>query len=106
MFFIGYLPYWYLTRRYAYVLSQPTDFDKSFPPTGFEYKQVALKSLHAKQMCWEEDGGSLSTVVDEVQGQLEFYVGKRGDVTKDDRSSKNSGVSANKEESLLQPQQQ
>ena len=50
------------------------DFDKAFPPTGFDYKKVSLRSLHAKQMCWEESGGSFNTIVDEVRGQLQQYL--------------------------------
>ena len=49
------------------------DYDKSFPPTGFEYQEVALDSLHAKQMCWEEDGGSLGTISEEIDQQLQRH---------------------------------
>ena len=56
--------------------SQPflPDFDKSFPPAGFDYKKVALDSLHAKQMCWEADKGSFGTVVKELSDQLQRYL--------------------------------
>lgn len=49
------------------------DFDKSFPPKGTPYKQVCLDSMHAKQMCWEENGGSLGTIWAEVTKQIETY---------------------------------
>ena len=56
--------------------SQPflPDFDKSFPPAGFDYKKVALDSLHAKQMCWEENGGSFGAIMQEVTEQLEQHL--------------------------------
>ena len=50
------------------------DFDKSFPPSFVSHKRVTLKSAHAKQMCWEESGGSLNTVYKEVISMTEDYI--------------------------------
>jgi hypothetical protein len=38
------------------------DFNKAFPPKFAPHKQIALDSPHAKQMCWEEKGGSWGTI--------------------------------------------
>eukprot|EP00804_Cyclotella_cryptica_P009613 CCRYP_006317-RA/>CCRYP_006317-RA protein AED:0.24 eAED:0.24 QI:574/1/1/1/1/1/2/440/746 len=53
------------------------DFDKAFPPSFIACKKVTLDSTHAKQMCWEESGGSLSVVYKEVVEQVSEYL-KRG----------------------------
>jgi len=50
------------------------DFDKSFPPSFISHKRVTLRSAHAKQMCWEESGGSLNTVYKEVISMTEDYL--------------------------------
>lgn len=49
------------------------DYDKSFPPTGTSFQTIDIKSLHSKQFCWEEKGGDLSTVWEQVNQQLEDY---------------------------------
>lgn len=48
------------------------DYDKAFPPL-ISHKRVTLDSAHAKQMCWEESGGSLGRVYAEVVEQAEEY---------------------------------
>ena len=83
------------------------DFDKAFPPEFITHKVVTLDSAHvscwmfendinpnvlllincvltfccsffqAKQMCWEESGGSWGKVYDEVVAQIETYVDKK-----------------------------
>jgi hypothetical protein len=50
------------------------DFDKSFPPSFISHKRVTLRSAHAKQMCWEESGGSLNTVYKEIISMTEDYL--------------------------------
>jgi hypothetical protein len=50
------------------------DFDKSFPPSFISHKRVILRSAHAKQMCWEESGGSLNTIYKEVISMTEDYL--------------------------------
>ena len=50
------------------------DFDKAFPPSFVSHKRVALNSAHAKQMCWEENGGSWGTIYREVVEQAERYL--------------------------------
>ena len=50
------------------------DFNKAFPPNFAPYKQIALDSPHAKQMCWEEKGGSWGTIYREVVDQAERYL--------------------------------
>ena len=50
------------------------DFDKAFPPSFVSHKRVALNSAHAKQMCWEENGGSWGTIYREVFEQAERYL--------------------------------
>ena len=52
------------------------DFDKAFPPDFVPHKRIILDSAHAKQMCWEESGGSWGQVYDEVVDQVEQYVHK------------------------------
>ena len=49
------------------------DYDKSFPPEGTSYSAVDLDSLHAKQFCWEDNGGDLGKILDQVNRQLEAY---------------------------------
>lgn len=49
------------------------DYDKAFPPM-IEHKRVTLDSAHAKQMCWEESGGSLARVYQEVVEQITDYL--------------------------------
>lgn len=53
------------------------DYDKAFPPSFIAHKKITLDSTHAKQMCWEESGGSLSVVYKEVVEQVTEYL-KRG----------------------------
>lgn len=63
------------------------DFDKAFPDTGFnnkeqqqhriQYKTIRLNSLHAKQMCWEDYGGNLQTILNAVQNQIDEYNNKQ-----------------------------
>eukprot|EP00581_Thalassiosira_minuscula_P009713 CAMPEP_0183709146 /NCGR_PEP_ID=MMETSP0737-20130205/5250_1 /TAXON_ID=385413 /ORGANISM="Thalassiosira miniscula, Strain CCMP1093" /LENGTH=674 /DNA_ID=CAMNT_0025937161 /DNA_START=507 /DNA_END=2531 /DNA_ORIENTATION=- len=50
------------------------DFDKAFPPGFVTHKRVALDSAHAKQMCWEESGGSWGRIYEEVVEQAEAYL--------------------------------
>jgi len=50
------------------------DFNKAFPPDFAPHKQVALDSPHAKQICWEEKGGSWGTIYREVVDQAERYL--------------------------------
>ena len=50
------------------------DFDKAFPPSFIAHKKVTLDSPHAKQMCWEESGGSFATIYKEVVDQITEYV--------------------------------
>ncbi|KAL7534441.1 hypothetical protein ACHAXR_005879 [Thalassiosira sp. AJA248-18] len=50
------------------------DYDKAFPPGFVSHKRIALGSAHAKQMCWEESGGSLGTIYKEVLQQAEDYL--------------------------------
>jgi len=50
------------------------DYDGSFPPSFISHKRITLKSAHAKQMCWEESGGSLGTVYKEVISMTEDYL--------------------------------
>ena len=50
------------------------DFNKAFPPNFAPHKQIALDSPHAKQMCWEEKGGSWGTIYREVVDQAERYL--------------------------------
>jgi len=50
------------------------DYDGSFPPNFISHKRITLKSAHAKQMCWEESGGSLGTVYREVVSMTEDYL--------------------------------
>lgn len=49
------------------------DYDKSFPPDGVDYNIVDLTSLHAKQFCWEENGGNLGLIMKQVNDQLLIY---------------------------------
>jgi len=49
------------------------DFDKAFPKIAVPIKKVALSSLHAKQMTWEDNGGSWGEIWDEVVTQLQSY---------------------------------
>eukprot|EP00956_Cyclotella_meneghiniana_P031052 scaffold80420_cov49-Cyclotella_meneghiniana.AAC.6 len=53
------------------------DYDKAFPPSFIAHKKVTLDSAHAKQMCWEESGGSFARVYQEVVEQINEYVGCR-----------------------------
>ena len=53
------------------------DYDKAFPPSFIAHKKVSLDSAHAKQMCWEESGGSFARVYQEVVEQISEYVGCR-----------------------------
>ncbi len=55
------------------------DFDKAFPPDFIPHKRIALDSAHAKQMCWEESGGSWGKVYDEIVEQVERYMEKLND---------------------------
>jgi hypothetical protein len=55
------------------------DFDKAFPPDFVPHKRIILDSAHAKQMCWEESGGSWGKVYDEIVEQVERYVEKLND---------------------------
>jgi len=50
------------------------DFDKAFPPSFVPAKRVTLDSAHAKQMCWEESGGSWGKIYEEVVAQVEEYL--------------------------------
>jgi len=50
------------------------DYDKAFPPGFVSHKRVTLDSAHAKQMCWEENGGSWGTIYKEVVEQAERYL--------------------------------
>jgi hypothetical protein len=50
------------------------DFDKAFPPDFVPHARVTLDSAHAKQMCWEESGGSWGKIYDEVVEQVERYL--------------------------------
>eukprot|EP01082_Thalassiosira_pseudonana_P004106 g3787.t1 g3787 contig13:160472-160936(+) len=50
------------------------DFDKAFPPAFVPHTRFSLSSAHAKQMCWEESGGSWGTVYSEVVKQAEEYL--------------------------------
>mmetsp|Transcript_10547 Transcript_10547/g.21935 ORF Transcript_10547/g.21935 Transcript_10547/m.21935 type:complete len:857 (+) Transcript_10547:326-2896(+) len=50
------------------------DFDKAFPPEFVPHKVVALDSAHAKQMCWEDSGGSWGTISNEVILQIECFI--------------------------------
>lgn len=50
------------------------DYDKAFPPGFVSHKRIKLSSAHAKQMCWEESGGSLGRVYEEVVEQAEEYL--------------------------------
>eukprot|EP00551_Chaetoceros_affinis_P011341 CAMPEP_0203677364 /NCGR_PEP_ID=MMETSP0090-20130426/27927_1 /ASSEMBLY_ACC=CAM_ASM_001088 /TAXON_ID=426623 /ORGANISM="Chaetoceros affinis, Strain CCMP159" /LENGTH=664 /DNA_ID=CAMNT_0050544233 /DNA_START=211 /DNA_END=2209 /DNA_ORIENTATION=+ len=49
------------------------DYDKAFPEIDINIKKIALQSAHAKQMCWEESGGSLGHILTEVKSQLLSY---------------------------------
>jgi len=49
------------------------DFDKAFPKIDVPIKKVALSSLHAKQMTWEDNGGSWGEIWNEVVMQLQSY---------------------------------
>ena len=50
------------------------DFDKSFPPTGIDYKAIRLGDVkHAKQMCHASSGGSLDRIWKETSKQIEQY---------------------------------
>lgn len=54
------------------------DYDKSFPPSGTCFSTVDLNSVHAKQFCWEENGGDLGTVWEQVNQQLgDYHTAKR-----------------------------
>mmetsp|Transcript_49293 Transcript_49293/g.59735 ORF Transcript_49293/g.59735 Transcript_49293/m.59735 type:complete len:111 (+) Transcript_49293:430-762(+) len=48
------------------------DFVNGLPPNA-NFKQVSLGSRHAKQMCWEADGGSWGQIWEEVVIQLQNY---------------------------------
>ena len=61
------------------------DYDKAFPPEFVVHKRVTLNSVHAKQMCWEESGGSWGRVYEEVARQAEEYCEK---MSKSDTSRK------------------
>lgn len=50
------------------------DFDKAFPPSFIAHKKITLDSAHAKQMCWEESGGSFGRVYQEVVEQITNYL--------------------------------
>lgn len=52
------------------------DYDKAFPPSFVTHKRVTLDSPHAKQMCWEESGGSWGKIYEEVVIQAEEYMEK------------------------------
>eukprot|EP00957_Ditylum_brightwellii_P161923 12328130-Ditylum_brightwellii.AAC.1 len=50
------------------------DYVKAFPPIhSSKYKTVPLDSMHAKQMCWEESGGSWGCIWEEVVNQIRGY---------------------------------
>jgi len=49
------------------------DFDKAFPELDLNMKKVRLGSLHAKQMCWEDNGGDWGKIWNEVRTQLQEY---------------------------------
>lgn len=62
------------------------DYDKAFPywlPKDRDgndlYEKVPLRSLHAKQMCWEKSGGDLETISEKVDEQLSAYVRSVGE---------------------------
>jgi hypothetical protein len=50
------------------------DYDKAFPPSSIAFKKVTLDSAHAKQMCWEESGGSFARIYQEVVEQVTEYL--------------------------------
>uniref|UniRef100_A0A7S2JRG6 Uncharacterized protein n=2 Tax=Leptocylindrus danicus TaxID=163516 RepID=A0A7S2JRG6_9STRA len=49
------------------------DFDKAFPPDYVDCKKVRLDSMHAKQMCWKESGGSFDRIWKETVKQIARY---------------------------------
>eukprot|EP00559_Dactyliosolen_fragilissimus_P001330 CAMPEP_0184867214 /NCGR_PEP_ID=MMETSP0580-20130426/25493_1 /TAXON_ID=1118495 /ORGANISM="Dactyliosolen fragilissimus" /LENGTH=645 /DNA_ID=CAMNT_0027367347 /DNA_START=247 /DNA_END=2181 /DNA_ORIENTATION=- len=51
------------------------DFEKAFPyfAENSTYRKVELDSPHAKQMCWEEKGGSWGKIWNEVTQQVLQY---------------------------------
>jgi len=49
------------------------DFDKAFPKGNIPLKEITLDSLHAKQMTWEDNGGSWGKIWNEVVEQLQSY---------------------------------
>jgi len=75
------------------------DFDKAFPPGFISHKRLALDSAHAKQMCWEESGGSWGRIYEEVVEQAEGYLkGKKEE--EDERSADTDSLDGVKGETL------
>mmetsp|Transcript_26538 Transcript_26538/g.39257 ORF Transcript_26538/g.39257 Transcript_26538/m.39257 type:complete len:527 (+) Transcript_26538:94-1674(+) len=70
------------------------DFNKSFPPQGFSYETICLESLHAKQMCWEEEDGSLGTIMNQVTKQIQEHTASNNEVEKSLAKSLSSSSSS------------
>ena len=53
------------------------DYDRAFPLSFIDHKKVVLNSAHAKQMCWEESGGDLAKIYNEVVDQITDYIERK-----------------------------
>eukprot|EP00815_Leptocylindrus_aporus_P011209 CAMPEP_0116069992 /NCGR_PEP_ID=MMETSP0322-20121206/12688_1 /TAXON_ID=163516 /ORGANISM="Leptocylindrus danicus var. apora, Strain B651" /LENGTH=583 /DNA_ID=CAMNT_0003557603 /DNA_START=169 /DNA_END=1917 /DNA_ORIENTATION=+ len=72
------------------------DFDKSFPPTGTDYKAIRLGDVkHAKQMCHDSSGGSLDRIWKETSKQIEQYENRIREENEEAQNTAlaNSGIS-------------
>mmetsp|Transcript_31186 Transcript_31186/g.65756 ORF Transcript_31186/g.65756 Transcript_31186/m.65756 type:complete len:693 (-) Transcript_31186:15-2093(-) len=79
------------------------DFDKAFPPSFVSHERIALNSAHAKQMCWEESGGSFGLIYGEVEEQANMYLKrlKEEEQSVDDAMEDVSGKSKGRRRSMI-----